>query len=376
MLTIFVLVQLAFDRRVWEARRGIHITPTLSSLKPHLNKSSSRIISSEILPAVREVPDHLQLLARNAATLKMHSKAKSTWAAYERAFQRFQLWCTSHGLSALPATEQSVEFYLADLAFSKESVPALELTFAAIGALHNFHAFPNPCTSVSVRLILQGAKRCFGKPPVQKRPMKKEDLRKLLNHWLSESVRHGSLLDWRSAWLESTLYHASARWSDIAKLRVKNFQISDRDMTIVFNQRKNDQLHRGHSITIHASNSTFCPVALTKRYFRVLGPEYTGFVIPRIWKVGDKFRLDGSISATYQSCRKEQAAGLRGVGLDPTEYGLHSGRIGSSVILRNASFSMNAISRRVGWAPNSSSVFRYTKLAKEEFSAMNRALKL
>jgi hypothetical protein len=173
------------------------------------------------------------------------------------------------------------------------------------------------------------------------------------------------------------LYHAAARWSDLAELKREHFSLVEDAMYVFFPKRKNNQYKEGHHVKIAASSSLFCPVRLTKMYFAILGRDYGGYVLPRMQRAGaDKYTVFKDTTATYQSCRAEQIVGRNSVGLDHTQYGLHSGRIGSTVILRKAKFSMSAIGRRVGWVPGSKTVHRYAKLATVEFDLMNDALRL
>ncbi|TRY76924.1 hypothetical protein TCAL_10145 [Tigriopus californicus] len=276
----------------------------------------------------------------------------------------------------LPANAQTAEYYLADLATTKETVSPVVLASAAIGAVHKFHRFSNPAENQSIQCLLQGVKNLYGKAPIQRQPITKVILRDLLRHWLTPSLQRGDLIDWRSARIESLLFHLSARWGDLSRLLIDHFQSSSKGLTIFFPKRKNDQTGRGHRVILARSSSPFCPIALTEAYFLQLGTSYRGFVVPRIRRIKGVCHVDGSKPATYQSCRSEQVAALSAVGLDPSAFGLHSGRIGSTVILRNAHFDMSAIARRVGWSPNSNTVLHYAQKATAEFEAMNKALEL
>jgi integrase len=224
---------------------------------------------------------------------------------------------------------------------------------------------------------VQGIRRTFGKEVKQKHPITKEEMRLLLTFYLLDTVDRGNLIRWRTAWLETMLYHAAARWSDLAELKKEHFKFVGDAMFVFFPKRKNDQFRTGHYVKIAASGTVFCPVRLSRMYFNLLGETYEGYVIPRLQRMGaDKFKVYKSTTATYQSCRAEQIVGLKAVGLDYTMFGLHSGRIGSTVILRTAKFSMSAIGRRVGWVPGSKTVVRYAKMATLEFDLMNEALRL
>lgn len=373
------LVIWAYDRnslgiRLNSSRPQPSPKPPLPCTRPII----THVKYSPIATAVRSNPCEFSLekAESRALDLKLQSKARTTWSSYERSFQKFKDWCMVHSLAFLPATPKSVELYLADLAFSTNAVACVELASAAIGAYHKIENWVNPCDNDSIRILVQGVKRCFGKPALQRAPMTKSVLKALLSYWLPSSKPSHSILNWRSAWLELMLFSASARWGDLAILEIKNFTVTNSNVVICFPKRKNDQEHLGHVISLSKTGGPWCPVSMTQGYFSLLGPLYKGYVVPLISKENGTLKVKGDTQASYQACRREQIAGLQAVGLNPREFGLHSGRIGSTVVLRNANFSMNSISRRVGWAPNSRSVFRYTQKAGNEFLPMNDALSL
>jgi integrase len=324
-----------------------------------------------------DISPHFLGYALQAAELKAASKAPNTWKSYGPAFQKFEDWCENMGVPSLPASSETVEFYMADLAFTKESVPLVQMASAAIGAFHRFEGFESPTDDPSVRVVIQGIRRTFGKEAKQGHPITQVEKRNLLRFYLTESVDKGNIMSWRTAWLESMLYHAAARWSDLSELKREHFTFVPGGMIVFFPKRKNDQFRAGHYVRIAASRTVFCPVRLSRMYFGLLGRKYTGFVLPRMLKKAkNEYTVFEKTPATYQSCRAEQIEGLKGVGLDHTIFGLHSGRICSTVLLRRAKFSMSAIGRRVGWAPGSKTVIRYAKMATEEFDLMNKALEL
>ena len=137
-------------------------------------------------------------------------------------------------------------------------------------------------------------------------------------------------------------------------------------------------MSRGLAVRVVGSSGPFCPIGLTRLYFSILGKgnEPTGFGLPRITRTVKGSTMFKEQQATYNSCRQEQIRGLKGLNLDWTLFGLHSGRIGSTVILMNLKFSVPGIIRRVGWSPNSLSIHRYALQAMKEIDEMAAALTL
>jgi hypothetical protein len=139
--------------------------------------------------------------ALQAAELKEASKADNTWKSYHAAFTKFEAWCTELDVSSMPACSETVEFYMADLAFKKKSVPLVRMASAAIAAYHKQEGFNSPTEDPSVRVLVQGIRRTYGKEVKQKHAITKDEMRLLLRHYLEPAVARGNIMRWRTAWL-------------------------------------------------------------------------------------------------------------------------------------------------------------------------------
>ncbi|TRY74673.1 hypothetical protein TCAL_11252, partial [Tigriopus californicus] len=259
-------VVLGFDRS-----RIISIVNNLQVGKPSQTSSSPitrSLTGVSIVPTSCPVEHpNLQRAELRARDLKLSSKAYSTWINYKRSFYSFKSWCTPNNLNPLPASSKSVELFLADLAFTKKSVSSVNSAVAAIAAFHKLQGYENPCVHNSISTLLQGIRRRFGQPATQRHPITKEELKMLLILCVSPTLQSGSVLDYISAWLESILFHASARWSDISSLHFRDLKYDNGNLVIVFPTRKNDQLHEGHTITISfLSVQQFCLLPYQTNY--------------------------------------------------------------------------------------------------------------
>src|SRR5215510_10740576 len=88
------------------------------------------IIEQPALPA--ELTTTLEL----AADFARASKAKATQEAYASDFRIFESWCRSRGLSALPASAESLRTFLADEATLGKRASTLGRRLAAIRYFH------------------------------------------------------------------------------------------------------------------------------------------------------------------------------------------------------------------------------------------------
>ena len=92
-----------------------------------------------------------------------------------------------------------------------------------------------------------------------------------------------------------------------------------------------------------------CFVRLTKEYFKKLDSAKSNAgctVVPKIRaKKNGELTCFPNTTATDSACRAAFSASLANLGLDSSLYGLHSGKIGGVVHLRNAGTSWRSIDR-------------------------------
>src|SRR5262245_60116229 len=120
------------------------------------------IIEQPALPA--ELTTTLQL----AADFARASKAKATQEAYGSDFRIFESWCRPRGLSALPATAESLCAFLADEAAAGRRASTLGRRLAAIRYFHRAAGYDSPTGDERVKAVLSGIRRTIGAASVRK----------------------------------------------------------------------------------------------------------------------------------------------------------------------------------------------------------------
>ena len=74
-------------------------------------------------------------IAADARDYVAASRAENTTRVYRTGWAQFSAWCAEHGVTPLPASAETVAFYVADLA--KVAKPAtIDARLAAISAAH------------------------------------------------------------------------------------------------------------------------------------------------------------------------------------------------------------------------------------------------
>lgn len=189
---------------------------------PPLRVTGSRGEVSSSLPELRAAAD---LLAK-ADDLAAKAKADNTRAAYAADWLTFERWCASHGVTALPAAEDTVRAYIADAAqtvSARTGAPYAASTIArrvaSINAAHRARGFPPPGDTEAVRATLTGLRRAQGRRTRQMDPLLLDDLRAVLGSLDLYSYPHG-VIGRRDAVLLLVGFIGGFRRSELAALNL------------------------------------------------------------------------------------------------------------------------------------------------------------
>ena len=298
--------------------------------------------------------------------LRLAAKASSTWGQYKPAFRRFAEWCTLWNREFMPASSETVELFLVDLARKSSSPHPSSMASAAISAEHKIRNLTSPCSAQSTRDVLEGIRRKYGFAATQREGLSENQLRQFIKIGLGGKIdfRKGTILQWRTVWFEWFGFRAQARWGDTKLLTIGQFYFSDNHLEVFFAERKNDKKKRGHRVYISKSGSGECLVDFTRMYIARLGllnaNEPHHLIMPKLTLVKGHY-VAHQVFPRAETCRKEQSSILKSMELDPSKFGLHTPKVGGVRALRDAGFEWRDISDKVGWAANSQMPERYGK---------------
>ena len=162
------------------------------------------------------------------------------------------------------------------------------------------------------------------------------------------------------------------------RLSKSDFTFSDKGVSIFFRYRKTDQSGAGHTVFLNKSDSDFCFVNLTEHYFSRLdriSVDENAFVIPKVTPLrAFRFKVSPHLHGTYNSCRTCFRSAFDTLGWEPEGYGLHSGKVGGVVHLRNNGASWRSINDFCGWTKDSAMPEVYGKKACRKTDMLDNIL--
>src|ERR1041384_4852805 len=94
-------------------------------------------------------------LLKEQTRLKDAVYAQNTISGYAYAWKNFEAWCKRMEQNCLPATPQTVSFYIADSLQNKLKITTVNHRCSAIRHYHRAANFPNPITP-EVHALLHG----------------------------------------------------------------------------------------------------------------------------------------------------------------------------------------------------------------------------
>jgi site-specific recombinase XerD len=274
----------------------------------------SSAISTALAPA-----DSLAAYEDQARAFLQAAKAKATLRAYRSDWADFASWCREHGQPALPATPQTVAYYLTARAATHRPA-SLVRRLTAIAKAHQAAGYPSPASMqhAAVSEILKGIRRTFGTAQQGKEPLFTADLRKMIA--ALPANRQGA----RDRALLVLGFAGGFRRSELVALDVGDVQETEDGLVIRLRRSKTDQEGQGSRVALPwGSQPETCPVRAYRDWIRISGIT-AGAVFRGLNNRAQiiSARLDSNSVAAIV----KRAA--RRAGLDPAPYAGHSLRAG------------------------------------------------
>ena len=276
----------------------------------------------------------LDLTAERAKEYGRSAKSGATQRAYAADLADFRAWCEAHGLSALPATSQTIALYLTSLADGGRKVATIRRRLAAIADLHAQHGIENPAHAKAVREIIRGIARELGTAPHKKAALTTDGLRAALRTIDAacdlRAVRDRALL--------LVGFHGALRRSELAAIDVEDLRFERKGVVLTIRRSKTDQEAQGVEIGLpQHPDPAIDPVRALRSWLDaagiISGPVFRSFSMRG--ELQDR-RIDGrDVARILQRAAKD--AGIDG------DIGGHSLRAGFVTAAAKAGVSIDRI---------------------------------
>ena len=272
---------------------------------------------TEVIP----VPDAAELsrLAGQTSAFLASAKAESTHRAYRADWNHFASWCRRHAIVSLPATPQTVAFYISDLAAThKPATLRRRLTVISRAHLAAGHPSPASMQQALVSETLKGIRRKLGAAQRGKRPFFTDDVRAMARALPQnlQGIRDRALL--------LIGFAGGFRRSERARLAIEDIAVEKDGLVVNLRRSKTDQEGKGRKVALpFGSNPETCPVRAYRDWLEAAALEEGALFreIDRHGRLQPKPLHKDSVGLIV----KRAAARI---GLDASEYAGHSLRAG------------------------------------------------
>jgi integrase len=247
-----------------------------------------------------------------------HSKSPTTRRAYSADWRDFLQFCDRHGFNPLPAADETVAAYLAELADHGAKASTIARRLVAISQAHKAVDLPSPTTSSLVRRTHAGIRRTIGTAQQGKAPTLVNDLKRMLE----------ALPDTRVGTRDRALlllgFAGAFRRAELVSLDIEDLEFSRAGLVVTLRKSKTDQEQHGRRIGIpYGSSEATCPVRSLQTWLDDAcitdGPVF------RSMDRGHRVQ-PGRLSNKSVALIVKRRTGA--VGLDPRRYAGHSLRAG------------------------------------------------
>jgi len=277
-----------------------------------------------LAPFVREPPalvgsGPLASLAGQAREFAAAAKAQNTLRAYAADWNDFRDWCAEHDVSPLPAAPETVALYLTDRAATLKTA-SLARRLTTINRAHEVARHPSPATmhNAVVSEVWKGIRRTKGTAQEGKKPFLTLDLRKI------SAALPDNLQGARDRALLLTGFAGGFRRSELARLRIEDFQDTPEGIVIFLRRSKTDQEGQGRPVALpYGSDPLTCPVRAVRAWITA-----AGLTSGEVFRGVDQFGLVSEKALRADSVAWIVKRAARRAGFTPLEYSGHSLRAG------------------------------------------------
>lgn len=265
------------------------------------------------------------------------ARAPNTLRGYRADWGHFSAWCATQGLTALPATPQTVSRYLTTQAGQRKT-GTLSRRLSAIAQAHKVAGHSSPTQDATLRLVWAGIRRTHGTAQVGKTATAVDELRRMV------TTLPDSLLGLRDRALLLLGFAGAFRRSELVALDVADVRSTTDGLIVTVRRGKTDQEGTGRAIGIpYGSTPATCPVRAVAAW-RLAADIQVGPLLRSVNRHGHTHA--GRMSDRSVALIVKRAAAA--AGLDPALYAGHSLRAGLATAAAGAGVSERVIAQQTG----------------------------
>ncbi len=238
-----------------------------------------------------------ELKSLHEATLNnlKSSKANNTLRAYKSDFRDFSVFCSKHGLNALPSEPKIVSLYLTHLS-KKSKISTLRRRLVSISMVHKIKGHYLDTKHPIIVENLMGIKRVNGSIQKGKKPLLINHLKLIIDVIDKQKIEEIKKLRDKSIIL--TGFGGGFRRSELISIDYEDLEFVAEGLKIIIKRSKTDQFGEGMIKGLpYFNNQMYCPVVNLQKWLEISKIK-TGPIFRRFSKgsaITDKRLTDQSV---------------------------------------------------------------------------------
>jgi len=196
------------------------------------------------------------------------SKADNTIRAYKSDFSDFNFFCKKNGFKSLPSIPKVVSLYLTHLSTKNATVSTIRRRLVSIKMLHKLKGHYLDTKDPSIVENFLGIKRRKGTYQIGKKPLKINNLKKLIN--AIDNINDSEIKKYRDKSIILIGFAGGFRRNEIVSLDFNDLDFVKEGLKINLKRSKTDQFGVGTKKGLpYFNNHQYCPVITLKKWIEI-----------------------------------------------------------------------------------------------------------
>lgn len=289
--------------------------------------------------SLQEIAQKKELLREVVQEIAKASKSENTKKAYRSDWNRYTSWCNQMQCIHLPATDDTLSMYFADMMMVGYKTSTIIRALSTIQEAHRKAGHPFNATPI-LDSVVQGVKRLNGVKQKGKEPVKADLLIQLVNQIPIDD----DILNIRDRFLLLFGWSSSMRRSELVKLNVEDIQKKEAGLVVYLRKSKTDQESEGRYIGIpFGDHPSTCPVLAYKKWI-----ERSGITEGALFRGVNRHRQVRTSRMNAESINTILKKHIKATGLQEIDFGAHSLRAGYVTTAREMNIPDHIIQEQTG----------------------------
>ena len=255
-------------------------------------------------------------------------------------------------------TEENVTHFLLYLEKNEVTFSYILKVKAAISLYEQMKNMKETVFTPNVCRMLDGVKNLAvnRKPPVKKAPkLQLDSLKKMTEKVIipfASKPERAKAIDVRTVFRAMVMYFTFCRFNCFNSLQADSFSDEGDSIEVFFPRAKNDTKHEGNRTRMMQNNTSFCPVFITRFYFKKFGFKFNGdhrLVNCRLRKIENQWMPQEGKTLSQTTANQQLRKLLTQVGVEDKRITHKSIKMAGVTAMLNTGASMLDVANQGRW---------------------------